>query len=61
MGAESVGKVRSGKTGKQIDVKWDQRNGDVYVEWAGSTKIKGSKAKSASQAANMAETFLRDK
>ena len=59
MASESIGKVESGK-GKKIEVFWDQRSGEVYVAYAGKTKIP-TKAASAKQAANMAEVWLRDK
>jgi len=59
MAAESIGKVKSGK-GKMYEVFWNQRTSEIYVDWAGKTKIP-DKAKSATQAANMAEVWLRDK
>ena len=59
MAAESIGKVKSGK-GKSYEVFWNSFNGDVYVGWGGKTTVPG-KAKSAGQAANMAEAWLRDK
>ena len=58
--AQSIGKVKAGKTKKSIEVFWNSYNGEVYVGWAGKSRVPG-KASSASQAANMAEVWLRDK
>lgn len=59
MAAVFIGKVKSG-AGRFYDVRWNSSNGDVYVSWCGGTKVPG-RANSASQAANMAEVFLRGK
>lgn len=59
MASESIGKVKSGK-GKNVEVFWNKSTSEVYVAWEGRTKIPG-KASSATQAANMAEVWLRDK
>lgn len=59
MASESIGKVQSGK-GKYVEVFWNKSTEEVYVAWAGRTRIPG-RASSASQAANMAEVWLRNK
>lgn len=59
MASESIGKVKSGK-GKYVEVFWNKNTGEVYVGWAGRTRIP-TRASSASQAANLAEVWLRDK
>lgn len=58
MSAEELGTVTSG-SGKSYRVKWDQHDKDVYVSWAGWTKI-GS-ASSAGEAMRKAEAWLYDK
>ncbi|MBN2834694.1 MAG: hypothetical protein JXR48_06975 [Candidatus Delongbacteria bacterium] len=59
MAAERIGSVKTGKTRRSIDVKWDQSGGEVYVQWAGWTKV--GKASSAREAMNKAEAYLYDK
>lgn len=59
MSAEKIGSVKSGKTNKTFDVKWDQSNNDVYVSWAGWTSV--GKASSAREAMNKAEAYLYNK
>jgi len=56
MASEKIGSVKSGKTRKSFDVKWDQANRDVYVSWAGWTNV--GKASSAREAMNKAEAYL---
>ncbi len=59
MAAEKIGSVKSGKSRKSIEVKWDQSSRDVYVSWAGWTSV--GKASSAREAMNKAEAYLYDK
>ncbi len=59
MATERIGSVISGRTRKTFDVKWDQASRDVYVSWAGGTKV--GKASSAREAMNKAEAYLYDK
>ncbi len=59
MSAEKIGSVKSGKSQKSFDVKWDQSNRDVYVSWAGWTNV--GKASSAREAMNKAEAYLYSK
>jgi len=56
MSSEKIGSVKSGKSIKSFDVKWDQSSGDVYVSWAGWTSV--GKASSAREAMNKAEAYL---
>lgn len=59
MSTEKIGSVKSGKSIKSFDVKWDQSSRDVYVSWAGWTSV--GKASSAREAMNKAEAFLYNK
>jgi hypothetical protein len=59
MASEKIGSVKSGKSHKSFDVKWDQSSRDVYVSWAGWTSV--GKASSAREAMNKAEAYLYDK
>ena len=59
MGAEVIGKVKSGKN-QSYDVKWDKSSGEVYVSYAGTSKVDG-KASSAGQAMDKAEAWLHNK
>jgi len=59
MASEKIGSVKSGKSCKSFDVKWDQSSRDVYVSWAGWTSV--GKASSAREAMNKAEAYLYDK
>lgn len=59
MASEKIGSVKSGKSHKSFDVKWDQSSRDVYVSWAGWSNI--GEANSASAAMNKAEAWLYDK
>jgi len=58
MGAPVIGKVKSGK-GKSYEVKWDQSSKDVYVSWAGWSRV--GKANSANEAMTKVEAWLYDK
>lgn len=59
MSTEKIGSVKSGKSIKSFDVKWDQSSRDVYVSWAGWTSV--GKANSAREAMNKAEAYLYNK
>lgn len=59
MSAEKIGSVKSGKSQKSLDVKWDQSSRDVYVSWAGWTSV--GKTSSAREAMNKAEAYLYSK
>ena len=59
MSAIKIGSVKSGKTKRTFDVKWDSSNRDVYVGYAGTTHI--GKASSAQEAMTKAEAWLYDK
>ncbi|HZK07213.1 MAG TPA: hypothetical protein VFC92_03335 [Bacteroidales bacterium] len=59
MAAEKIGTVKSPKTQKSYDVKWDQSNRDVYVSYAGWTSV--GKASSATEAMNKAEAYVYNK
>jgi len=59
MAAEKIGSVKSGKSHKSFDVKWDQSSKEVYVGWAGWTSV--GKASSAREAMNKAEAYLYNK
>ncbi len=58
MAATVIGRVKSGK-GKSYEVKWDQYSKDVYVSYAGWSKV--GKASSANEAMNKAEAWLYNK
>lgn len=59
MAAQFIGRVKSGRTRKKYDVKWDSSDRNVYVSWAGDTRA--GKASSASEAMNLAEAWLYNK
>ena len=59
MASEIIGSLRSGKSLKSFEVKWDKSSRDVFVSWAGWTSI--GKASSAREAMNKAEAYLYDK
>ncbi len=59
MSAQLIGRVKSPKTFKSYEVKWDPLDRHVYVSYAGWTKA--GTASSASQALNVAEAWLYDK
>ena len=56
MSAQKIGRVKSGKSRKSYEVKWDSGTKQVYVSYAGWTNC-GS-ASSASDAMRRAEAFL---
>ena len=58
MAATIIGRVKSG-SGKSYQVKWDQNDKNVYVSYAGWTKI--GQASSANEAMNKAEAWLYNK
>ena len=59
MASEKIGSVKSGKSLKSFDVKWDPSNRDVYVSWACWTSV--GKASYAREAMKKAEAYLYDK
>lgn len=59
MGASVIGSVRTASSGKQYEVKWDERSQDVYVSWAGWANV--GKASSAAEAMRKAEAWLYNK
>jgi hypothetical protein len=59
MSAIVIGRVKGGSSGKSFEVKWDQGDRNVYVSWAGWTKI--GQASSASEAMIKAEAWLYNK
>lgn len=58
MSAQEIGQVRAG-SGKSYTVKWESRSHEVYVSWAGWTKI--GEAVSAGDAMRLAEAWLYNK
>ncbi len=58
MSATIIGRVKSGSR-KSYEVKWDQAKRDVYVSYAGWTKV--GQASSAGDAMNKAEAWLYNK
>jgi len=59
MASQKLGRVKSGKTKKHYEVKWNSYTFEVYVEWGGWTYA--GKAYSAGEAMNRAEAWLYDK
>jgi len=59
MASIKIGSVKSGKTRKLYDVKWDQSSREVYVSYAGWTSV--GKASSANEAMTKAEAYLYNK
>ena len=59
MSAQSIGRVKSPKTYKTYEVKWDPSDRSVYVAYAGWTRV--GQASSASQAIYMAEAWIAQK
>lgn len=59
MSASVIGQVRSGRTNKPYDVKWDETGKDIYVSYAGWSHV--GKASSAHEAMTKAEAWLYDK
>jgi hypothetical protein len=58
MPASVIGRVKSG-SGKSYEVKWDQASRDVYVSYAGWTRV--GEASSANEAMTKAEAWLYNK
>lgn len=58
MAATVIGSVKSGKK-KTYKVKWDERSKDVYVSYAGWSRV--GKASSAGDAMRKAEAWLYNK
>jgi hypothetical protein len=59
MSATVIGRVKSGKTRRDIEVKWDSSSRVVYVGYAGTSRV--GEASSAAEAMNKAEAWLYDK
>jgi len=59
MSAIKIGRVKSGKTKKSYEVKWDSTSRDVYVNWGGWSKA--GKAGTSGHAMHIAEAWLYDK
>ena len=58
MSATVIGRVNSG-SGKSYEVKWDQGDKNVYVSYAGWSKV--GQAYSAGEAMQKAEAWLYNK
>ncbi len=58
MSAEIIGKVKS-PSGKSYEVKWDPRSHDIYVSWAGWSRV--GEAGDAQSAMHKAEAWLYNK
>lgn len=58
MSATVIGRVKSDK-GHSYEVKWDQHSKEVYVSWAGWSKV--GKASSAHEAMTKTEAWLYNK
>ena len=58
MSSTFIGKVKS-QVGKTYEVKWDERNKDVYVTYAGLSKV--GQASTAAEAMRIAEAWLYNK
>ena len=59
MAAKIIGRVKSGKSNKSYEVKWDPSSKDLYISYAGWTRV--GEASAASDAMNKAEAWLYDK
>jgi hypothetical protein len=59
MSATVIGRVKSSKSFKSYEVKWSPSDRNVYVSYAGWTKI--GEASSASQAMQLAEAYVYNK
>jgi hypothetical protein len=59
MSGTIIGCVKSGKSKKTFDVKWDHNSRDIYVSYAGWTNV--GKGNSATEAMTKAEAFLYNK
>jgi hypothetical protein len=57
MAAVVIGKIKSGKTKRVYEVKWNSNNNDTYINYAGGTLI--GKLPSPASALIQAEHFLR--
>jgi hypothetical protein len=61
MGREVIGRVKSG-SGKSWDVKWDQKDSEVWVQASGWTSPeRAGRASSAGEAMRKAEAYLYNK
>lgn len=59
MSGQIIGKLKAPKSRKEFEVKWDSSEQTVYISWGGWTKI--GKAKTPTEAMNLAEAWLYDK
>lgn len=59
MSSIKLGYVKSGKTKKKYEVKWNSYSHEVYVDWGCWTKV--GHAYSAGEAMNRAEAWLYNK
>jgi hypothetical protein len=59
MASEIIGSVKSGKSHKLYEVKWDPSNRDIYVYCSGWTSV--GQANSAREAMTKAEAYLYNK
>lgn len=59
MSIEKLGSVKGSKNFKSYDVYWDPHSGETYVDCGGRKAI--GKAKSPSNAMNMADAYVRAK
>jgi hypothetical protein len=59
MSAQVIGRVTSGRSKRSVEVKWDPADKEVYVAYAGWSRV--GKAGSAGEAMNKAEAWLYDK
>ena len=58
MASTVIGKVKAG-SGKTYEVKWNQSDRNIYVSWAGWTKV--GQASSSGEAMTKAEAWLYNK
>ena len=58
MSATVIGRVKS-QSGKSYEVKWDQHGKEVYVSYAGWSRV--GRANSAGEAMTKAEAWLYNK
>lgn len=59
MTTQKIGSVPSGKSKKNYEVRWNSYSREVFVNYAGGTKV--GNASSSSEAMNVAEAWLYDK
>lgn len=59
MATTTIGTVKSGKSYKVYDVRWNDQSHEVFVSYAGGTRV--GTASSAGDAMRKAEAWLYDK